>query len=99
TDNEPWALAKQADGGDEGARARLGTVLYTCAEGLRALAVLLSPVMPQSTATLWNALGVEVSLGALAAQPIREAGTWGILQPGTTVTALAPLFPRVEQTA
>src|SRR5690606_29791772 len=100
TDNEPWALAKQSDSvGDEDRRARLGTVLYTCAEGLRALAVLLSPVMPQSTGKLWNALGAEDSLGALAAQPVREAGRWGTLQPGTTVTALAPLFPRVEQTA
>ena len=94
TENEPWALAR-----DEAQRARLGTVLYTCAEGLRALAVLLSPVMPQSTGKLWEALGVEGSLGALAAQPIREAGAWGALKPGTTVSALAPLFPRVEQTA
>ena len=99
TENEPWALAKQADGGDEKQRERLGTVLYTCAEGLRALAVLLSPVMPQSTAKLWDALGAQSSLGELTAQPIREAGVWGALQPGTTVSPLTPLFPRVEQTA
>ena len=99
TENEPWALAKQADAGDEKQRERLGTVLYTCAEGLRALAVLLSPVMPQSTAKLWDALGAQGSLGELTAQPIREAGAWGVLQPGTTVSSLAPLFPRVEQTA
>jgi methionyl-tRNA synthetase len=55
--------------------------------------------MPQSTAKLWDALGVERSLGALTAQPIREAGVWGALQAGTTVSTLAPLFPRVEQTA
>ena len=99
TENEPWALAKQADGGAEKQRERLGTVLYTCAEGLRALAVLLSPVMPQSTAKLWDALGTQSSLGELTAQPIREAGVWGALQPGTTVSPLTPLFPRVEQTA
>ncbi|WP_344819500.1 methionine--tRNA ligase [Microbacterium soli] len=99
TENEPWTLAKRADGGDEAQRDRLRTVLYTCAEGLRALAVLLSPVMPESTGRLWDALGVEESLGALTAQPIREAGSWGVLRPGTTVTTLAPLFPRVEQTA
>ncbi len=92
TENEPWALAK-----DEAQRERLGTVLYTAAEGLRALAVLLSPVMPESTAKLWVALGAEEGLGALAAQPIREAGAWGVLRPGATVTALTPLFPRVEQ--
>ena len=48
TDNEPWVLAK-----DDTQRERLATVLYTCLEGLRALAVLLSPVMPTATAKLW----------------------------------------------
>ncbi|GEP46877.1 methionine--tRNA ligase [Microbacterium saccharophilum] len=91
TDNEPWALAK-----DDAQRARLGTVLYTAAEGLRALAVLLSPIMPEATRKLWTALG---STEALEGQLLREAGRWGRLQPGTTVSALAPLFPRVEQTA
>lgn len=93
TENEPWALAK-----DETRRERLGTVLYTAAEGLRALAVLLSPVMPIATEKLWVALGAADALGRLAGQPIREAGSWGILPAGSTVNALAPLFPRVEQT-
>ena len=92
TENEPWALAK-----DDAQRERLGTVLYTAAEGLRALAVLLSPVMPIATEKLWIALGAADSLGRLVDQPIREAGAWGVLRPGTTVNALAPLFPRVEQ--
>jgi methionyl-tRNA synthetase len=92
TENEPWALAK-----DESHRTRLGTVLYTAAEGLRALAVLLSPVMPVSTEKLWIALGAAESLGRLVDQPIREAGRWGVLVPGSSVNGLAPLFPRVEQ--
>ena len=91
TDNEPWALAR-----DEEQRERLGTVLYTCAEGLRALSVLLSPVMPQATGKLWAALGAAGALGELTAQPIRDAGAWGILPAGTRVTTLAPLFPRIE---
>ncbi|GAA4188334.1 methionine--tRNA ligase [Microbacterium oryzae] len=90
--NEPWALAK-----DEAQRERLGTVLYTCVEGLRALAVLLSPVMPQATAKLWDALGVSGALGALLEQPVREAGAWGGVPAGTKTGALQPLFPRVEQ--
>ncbi|MEV8250628.1 methionine--tRNA ligase [Microbacterium sp. NPDC076768] len=94
TENEPWALAR-----DEDQRARLGTVLYTCAEGLRALSVLLSPVMPQSTEKLWVALGADEALGKLQDQPIRDAGTWGVLPAGTGVSSLAPLFPRVESTA
>ncbi|MFK4789266.1 methionine--tRNA ligase [Microbacterium sp. ZW T5_56] len=91
TDNEPWSLAK-----DDAQRERLGTVLYTAAEGLRALDVLLSPVMPKATEKLWIALGAADSLGRLQDQPLREAGTWGVLKPGTSVNGLAPLFPRVE---
>jgi methionyl-tRNA synthetase len=94
TENEPWALAK-----DDARRARLGTVLYTAAEGLRALAVLLSPVMPVATEKLWIALGAAETLGRLQDQSIRAAGGWGILRPGSSVNGLAPLFPRVEQTA
>jgi methionyl-tRNA synthetase len=94
TENEPWALAK-----DEAQRERLGTVLYTAAEGLRALAVLLSPVMPVSTEKLWIALGAAETLGRLQDQPLREAGAWGVLRPGTSVNGLSPLFPRVEQDA
>ncbi len=91
TENEPWALAK-----DEAQRERLATVLYTVAEGLRALDVLLAPVLPKATAKLWSALGAGASLGALDAQSIREAGEWGQLPVGTQVTPLEPLFPRVE---
>ncbi|GAB3156397.1 methionine--tRNA ligase [Microbacterium neimengense] len=92
TENEPWALAK-----DPEQAGRLGTVLYTAAEGLRALAVLLSPVMPVATEKLWIALGAAESLGRLQDQALREAGVWGALRPGTSVNGLSPLFPRVEQ--
>lgn len=89
---EPWALAK-----DPAQGARLDSVLATAAEGLRALAVLLSPVLPKSTGKLWAALGAEASLGGLLDQPLREAGEWGQLPAGTRVSALDPLFPRIDQ--
>ena len=92
TEMEPWALAKDTANAD-----RLGTVLYVCAEGLRALGVLLSPVMPESTQKLWSALGAEAALGALTDQPLRSAGNWGQLPAGTAVGVLEPLFPRIEQ--
>ena len=91
TEQEPWALAK-----DPAMSKRLATVLYTCAEGLRALAVLLSPVMPIATAKLWQALGAVDALGSLDAQPLRSAGDWGQLPAGTITEALEPLFPRIE---
>jgi methionyl-tRNA synthetase len=95
TEQQPWVLAKAA-ADDPAAAARLGTVLYTAVEGLRALAVLLSPVIPKATTILWDALGAQSELGALTAQPIRAAGEWGQLPPGSTVSALSGLFPRIE---
>jgi methionyl-tRNA synthetase len=91
TVQEPWVLAK----GDE-TRERLGTVLYTATEGLRALAVLLSPVIPQSTEKLWSALGARAELGELTDQVIVDAGVWGQLPAGSTVGKLEALFPRIE---
>ena len=92
TDMEPWVLAK-----DAAQRERLGTVLATVTEGLRALAVLLSPVIPEATQKLWVALGATEPLGALADQNLREAGLWSQLPAGTPQQTLAVLFPRVEQ--
>jgi methionyl-tRNA synthetase len=93
TAQEPWSLAK-----DDANRERLATVLYTAIEGLRALAVLLSPVIPKATEKLWAALGASDALGDLTAQPLRAAGQWGQLPAGTVVGSLDALFPRIEAT-
>jgi methionyl-tRNA synthetase len=94
TEQEPWKVAK--DDSPEG-RARLATILYTAAESLRAMAVLLNPVMPDTSQKLWDSLGAEASLGALADQKVQEAGEWGALRPGSAVTKGAVLFPRLEE--
>ncbi|MEO6828048.1 MAG: methionine--tRNA ligase [Microbacteriaceae bacterium] len=91
TVQEPWMLAK-----DSADSTRLATVLYTAVEGLRALAVLLSPVIPGATTKLWAALGIEAALGALPDQPLREAGRWGQVPVGSVLHHLDALFPRVE---
>ena len=93
TVQEPWVLAKSDD-----TRDRLSTVLYTAAEGLRGLAVLMAPITPKASAKLWAALG-KGSLGELAAQKLGEAGTWGQLKPGSVVAELEALFPRIETEA
>jgi methionyl-tRNA synthetase len=94
TEQEPWKVAK---GADEASKARLSTILYTAAEALRAVAVLLNPVMPKSSAALWDSLGAEATLGALAEQRVQDAGRWGLLPAGSTVTKGAVLFPRLEE--
>lgn len=96
TEQEPWKVAK---GSDEAARARLATILYTAAESLRAVAVLLNPVMPKSSAALWESLGAQASLGALGDQRVQDAGRWGLLPAGSVVTKGAVLFPRLEESA
>ncbi|MFD7555045.1 methionine--tRNA ligase [Streptomyces sp. NPDC059835] len=96
TEQEPWKVAK--DESTEG-RARLATILYTAAESLRAIAVLLNPVMPETSRKLWESLGAEASRGALADQKVQEAGEWGGLRAGAKVTKGAVLFPRPEEPA
>jgi len=94
TEQAPWALAK-----DPANDERLSTVLYTICESLRAIAVLHHAVMPKATTSLWDQLGAEPALGPIGAQDVRDAGRWGQLPAGITVTKGAILFPRLEETA
>jgi methionyl-tRNA synthetase len=93
TEQAPWKVAK-----DDADSDRLATILTTTAEGLRVLAVVLNPVMPKASAALWDALGAESALGALADQRIDGVAAWGQLPAGSTITKPASLFPRIETT-
>jgi methionyl-tRNA synthetase len=85
-DEQPWQLSK-----DEGQAERLDRVLYSLAEGLRVVSVLVHPVIPDSAQKLLAALGREdLSL---------DSASFGAVPGGATVGELAPLFPRVEQRA
>ena len=90
-ENEPWALA---DKHDPESRARLGTVLYTCAEALRVVTVLAHPVIPESTARIWSQLGLR----DLENYDLREL-KWGQLTFGTKLGAVQPVFPRADKSA
>ena len=75
----PWQLAK-----DELRAGRLDQVLYTLAEGLRVITVLLAPYMPATTAQLLAALGAPGdTLDDAAFRP-----------GGRTVEKVPPLFPK-----
>ena len=92
TEQAPWVLAK-----DEAEAQRLSTVLYTICESLRAIAVLHHAVMPKATTSLWEQLGADVALGPIGEQIVTDAGRWGQLPPGTTITKGAILFPRLDE--
>ena len=82
-DEQPWQLAK-----DESQAERLDQVLYTLAEGLRVVAVLLHAFMPGSAERLLGALGQEdLSL---------EGARLGAAGGGARLGELGQLFPRVE---
>ncbi|MEW6307476.1 MAG: methionine--tRNA ligase [Bacillota bacterium] len=84
----PWDLAK-----DPGRRERLHTVLYNLAETLRAVAVMLSPFLPEAPARIWQQLGLTADI---AEATWRDAATWGLLEPGLAIQRGSPLFPRIE---
>ena len=93
TTKEPWAIAKDPDRVSE-----LNSVLYNTADAIRALAVLLHPVMPETSEKLWDSLGAN-TLGPIEKQLIHQVSTWGQLEPGTKVTKGEILFPRLEEVA
>jgi methionyl-tRNA synthetase len=78
----PWQLAK-----DEGAAAQLDRVLSTLVCGLRVVAVLLHPYLPDTTDTLLGVLGVSDRSLACARWDSTEAL-------GGRVGELEPLFPK-----
>jgi len=88
-DQAPWKVAKDD-------LIRTATILVTAAEGLRALSVLLAPVMPKATVALWASLGAEAELGPLSEQRIDKVAQWNQLKPGTPITKTESLFPRIE---
>jgi methionyl-tRNA synthetase len=89
TEKEPWKVAK-----DESRTAELLEILYNTAEAIRALAVLLHPVMPSTCETLWEALGMNTDISQ---SKISEVARWGQIVPGSIVTKGAVLFPRLDE--
>jgi len=87
----PWKLAK-----DEAKRGELGTVLWSAAEALRVLALLLWPVMPDACEKLWSQLGIAEPLSG---HRLEDAARWGGLAPGTRVAKGEALFPRIADQA
>jgi methionyl-tRNA synthetase len=82
-DEEPWQLAKDPEQAE-----RLDQVLFTLAEGLRVVSVVLHPFMPDSTERLLVALAQEdLSL---------ERARLGAAGGGARIGELGQLFPRVE---
>lgn len=88
SDAKPWELAK-----DEGQRQTLNAILYRAAEALRWLSVMLYPVMPETTARIYEQLGLAEDVARVDPNGLQ----WGTLQAGTKIGAIEPLFPRIDK--
>ena len=86
---QPWTLGKKKD--DESQR-RLDEILYSSAETLRIVSVLLKPVLPEITEKIWAQLGVREKL---IDQRI-DTLDWGGLTAGQAVGEAAQIFPRLD---
>ena len=86
-DEEPWKLAK-----DEARAGELDQVLYTLAEGLRVVSVLLHPVHAGAGRAAARPRSVRRTARSTARSSARVGG-------GATLGELGQLFPRVEPQA
>lgn len=85
-DTAPWTLNKN------GEVEKLKTVMYNLAEVLRQVTILISPVMPNVAAKVWQQLG----LSAEAAGQDWTALGWGGFPAGTKICRGEALFPRID---
>jgi methionyl-tRNA synthetase len=80
----PWALAK-----DEEKKGRLGTVLYNLLEGIRFIAVLLKPFMPETSDKILEQIGTDVNT-------LESLAEFGATKVGAKVGVATPLFSRLD---
>ena len=90
----PWKLAK---GSDKASTTKLGAVLYSLAETLRILAILISPVLPQAAHGIFDQLNWKMELSGKEKRFSLADAEWGMLPDGHVVGKPVPLFPRIEQ--
>ncbi|MGA8475106.1 MAG: methionine--tRNA ligase [Candidatus Cybelea sp.] len=88
-ERKPWVLHKQNLGDD------LDAVLYDLCEGLRWLAILLHPMMPERMTEMWRQLG---NPGRIDEDWSVSLAAWGGLAPNTRTAPSASLFPKIEPT-
>ncbi len=81
----PWKLIKSD-------AARLDAALYTAAEALRIVTVLLAPVMPESAAKIWLQLGMPEPIESTELPGL----AWGQLAAGQKIGEVSGVFPRIE---
>jgi methionyl-tRNA synthetase len=86
-ENEPWILAK-----DPAKKKRLGRILYQASASLRAISLLVFPVMPESAQKIWDCLGEDISIEDTQLSQFKYED----FRKGQRTRRTEPLFPRVK---
>jgi methionyl-tRNA synthetase len=89
----PWKLAKSDD---PIAKARLDAILANLADGLRNVAILISPVLPKAAHGIFDQLNWKMELSGKEERFSLKDAEWGKLPDGHIVGKPVPLFPRIE---
>lgn len=87
----PWKLAK-----DPTAAESLDKILYTLAESLRIIAILISPVLPKAAHGIFDQLQWKPGDAGQESRFSLTDAQWGALPDGHTVGKPIPLFPRID---
>jgi methionyl-tRNA synthetase len=84
-ESAPWKLAKDPASAD-----KLDEVLYSLAEALRVVSILITPIIPDSAAAIRSQLAWEAPVSL-------DQCEWGLLPDGHQLGEPVPVFPRIER--
>lgn len=88
SDRQPWAMMKV------GKEVEVKDMLYHLAEGLRHIAVMIWPIMPETAEKIFSQLGLDVSVEL--SKPLSELQNWVQLMVGNKISKPEQLFPRLN---
>ena len=88
-DAKPWALAK-----DEANKGRLGSVLYTVLDGLRAVSHLIYPFMPETAMEIRKQIGSDDNINVSEEKDIYKMK---LLKSCGMLGEIKSIFPRIDE--
>ena len=84
SDQKPWELRKTNP-------ERMNTVLYTTIENIRKIAIVLQPVMPDSSRNILDLLDIDINK-----RTFRDITNKDSAIQNNTIGTLSPIFPKIE---
>ena len=71
---------------------RLSTVLWTLAESIRIINILITPFMPETAQKIWEKLNIVDESDNIK---YKDSKNWGIIKPSTQIEKGSNLFNRI----